>query len=78
MKTISIKIINKIKMCDLRIFEAQDDDPPNLRQVRQNERALDQYLKSYTQEEKQELLSNIKWYDDNCKERLKELGWIIK
>lgn len=78
MKTITIYKINKIKYCLLRIFEAEDDDIPNRRIISANERAIDNYLKDYTKEEKDELLKVINWTNDNCVNGLEKLGWVIK
>lgn len=78
MKTITIYKINKIKKCLLRIFETEDDDIPNKRIISSNERAIDNYLKDYTKEEKDELLKVINWTNDNCVNDLEKLGWVIK
>lgn len=77
MKIISMHKINKIKGCKLRIFEAEDDDYPDKRIVNANERAIDHYLEGYSKEEKQELLKNIRWTNDDCTKELLKLGWIV-
>lgn len=77
MKIISMHKINKIKGCKLRIFEAEDDDYPDRRIVRANERAIDHYLKYYSEEEKQELLKTIRWTNDDCATELLKLGWTV-
>lgn len=76
-KTITIWTINQIKKCTLRIFDAEDDDIPNKRIISANERAIDNYLKYKTKEEKRELLSVINWTNDNCISKLTSLGWTI-
>lgn len=78
MKTISMYKINNIKKCLLKIFEAEDDDIPDRRIISSNERVIDKYLKEYTKEEKKELLSVIKWTNDNCADDLEKLGWVIE
>ncbi len=78
MKTISIYKINKIKDCLFRIFDAEDDDIPNRRIVKANERVIDNYLKDYSIEEQRELLSVINWTNDNCTKNLEELGWVVE
>ena len=78
MKTISMYKINKIKKCLLRIFETEDDDIPNRRIISSNERAIDNYLKEYAKEEKDELLRVINWTNDNCADYLEKLGWVIE
>lgn len=77
MKIISMYKINKIKGCQLRIFEAEDDDYPDRRIVNANERAIDHYLEDYSEEEKQELLKTIRWTYDDCASELVKLGWIV-
>ena len=77
MKTISMFKINKIKGCQLRIFEAEDDDYPDRRIVNANERAIDHYLEDYSEEEKQELLKTIRWTYDDCASELVKLGWTV-
>lgn len=77
MKIISMHKINKIKCCQLRIFEAEDDDYPDRRIVNANERAIDHYLKYYSEEEKQELLKAIRWTNDDCASELVKLGWTV-
>ena len=42
-KEISMKILNQVKLCLLRIFEAEDDDIPNHKIIGANNRALDHY-----------------------------------
>ena len=77
MKIISMFKINKIKGCQLRIFEAEDDDYPDRRKVSSNERAIDHYLEDYSEEEKQELLKAIRWTYDDCASELVKLGWTV-
>ena len=79
-KVIHMYYINKIKTAKLNIFEAEDDDYPDLKIVRANERAIEHFLKkSNIKEEKlkEELLNNIEWTNDNCVQVLENLGWTI-
>lgn len=79
-KTIHMYYINKIKDCTYRIFEQEDDDFPNGRIIKRNYRAIEQWLdKAGITDEKlrSELLHNIYWTCDNCKERLEKLGWKV-
>lgn len=79
-KQIHIYYINKIKNCLLKIFDAEDDEIPNRRIVVANENAIDKYLNKagiINKELRQELLSNITWSNDKCKEKLEGLGWKI-
>lgn len=77
MKKIPMVIINRIKACDSRIFEAMDDDYPNNKKVAANERAIEHYLKDYTEEEKRELREYINWENDDCAYTLTCLGWEV-
>lgn len=76
-KEISIHTINIIKMCLLRIFEAEDEDYPNRKIIGANNRALDHYLKDYSKEQQYELLNLIRWENDNCVKELEKAGWKI-
>lgn len=79
-KTIHMYYINKIKTAKLKIFETEDDDYPNLKTVRANERAIEHYLdKANIKDNKlrEELLYNIRWTNDNCVQALEKLGWTI-
>lgn len=76
-KEISIKTINNIKECLYRIFDAEDDDCVNRKKVSANERAIDHYLKDYSEEQKKELLSVIKWHEGGTAPKLEKLGWKI-
>lgn len=79
-KVIHMYYINKIKTAKLNIFEAEDDDYPDLKTVRANERAIEHYLdKANIKDEKlrEELLYNIQWTNDNCIKVLEKLGWTI-
>lgn len=78
MKKISMITINKIKMCQLRIFEAEDDDYPDGRIIAANANAIDKYMEDYSLEEKRELLNVINWCNDNCAIDLEKLGWEIE
>lgn len=80
-KIIHMYYINKIKTCKLNIFEAEDDDYPDLKTVRANERAIEHYLdKAGINDNKlrEELLYNIRWTNDNCVDTLIKLGWTIE
>ena len=72
-----MSVLNKIKICKLRIFEAEDDDIPNMRKVRRNERVIDNLIKDYSQEEQDELRKSIRWNNDICCYILEQLGWEI-
>lgn len=79
-KKLHIFYINKIKTCLLRIFEAEDDEFPNRKIVSANEKAIDKYLNQagiFDEKLRKELLENISWTNDNCKERLEKLGWEV-
>lgn len=79
-KKIHMYYINKIKNCMLKIFEAEDDDFPNRKIVKANENAMDYYLDKagiFDKDLRQELLKNINWTNDNCKETLTKLGWEV-
>lgn len=71
-------------MCLYRIFDAKDDDCVNRKKVSANERAINHYLKDYSEEQKQELLKilDIEYVDwnYNCVRvlELEKLGWKIK
>lgn len=79
-RKIHMYYLNKIKMCLLRIFEAEDDDYPDKRKVAANERSLDHWLSRASicdNDLKIELLTNISWANNNCKEILEKIGWTI-
>lgn len=81
-KVIHIYYINRIKNCLGRIFEAEDTDPcyVDYHIVRANERAIDHWLDKANVKDKnlrQEILSNVDWCWDFCKERLEDLGWTV-
>jgi len=76
-KTIQMKILNRVKMCLLRIFEAEDDDIPDRKIIGANNRALDHYLKDYSKEQQYELLNLIRWDNDNCVKELEEADWKV-
>ncbi len=80
-KRIDVCYINKIKNCQLRIFEAEDDDFVDRRIVRINERAIEHWLDKAEIKDKilrYELVENIKWNNDNCCEVLEKLLWRIQ
>ena len=77
MKEIEMITINKLKRYDFNIFDAEDEDIPNYRKVRRNEREIDKLLKDYSEEEKRELLMLVRWTDNNCAEHLEQKGWIV-
>lgn len=76
-KTIRMITINRVKMCLLRIFEAEDDDIPDRKIIGANNRALDHYLKDYSKEQQYELLNLIRWDNDNCVKELEKAGWKV-
>lgn len=76
-KEIKMVTLNRIKLCLLRIFEAEDDDYPDNRIVRANNKALDHYLKDYSKEQQEELLRLIRWSNDNCYVELEKAGWKV-
>lgn len=76
-KEIRMITLNRIKDCLLRIFEAEDDDIPNLKIIGANNRALDHYLKGYSKKQQEELLKLIRWTNDNCCSELEKSGWKV-
>lgn len=76
-KEITIRIVNIIKMCLLKIYQAEDEDYPNRRVVAANNRAIDHYLKDYSKEQQYELLNIIRWHNDNCVKELEKTGWKV-
>lgn len=79
-KVIHMYYINKIKTAKLNIFEAEDDDYPDLKTVRANERAIEHYLEKANIKDnklREELLYNIQWTNNNCVQILENLGWTI-
>lgn len=76
-KEIKMVTINRIKLCLLKIFEAEDDDIPNHKIIAANNRAIDHYLKDYSKEQQEELLRLIRWSNDDCCSELEKNGWTI-
>ena len=79
-KVIHMYYINKIKIAKFKIFEAEDDDYPDLKTIKANEKAIEHYLEKANIKDnklREELLYNIQWTNDNCVRRLEELGWTI-
>lgn len=76
-KEIRMVTLNRIKDCLLRIFEAEDDDIPNLKIIGANNRALDHYLKDYSETEKDELLRLIRWTNDDNASELEKHDWRV-
>lgn len=79
-KEISIRTINNVKKCLLRIYEAEDNDYVDdnyYKKIKANERAINHYLKDYSDEQQRELRDHICWYDDNCSASLEKIGWKI-
>lgn len=80
-KSISVRIINKIKDLKRKIFEYEDEESEyvNRRAVSICERYIEKYLANVTpyESERKELRENIKWTCDNCTEKLKNLGWEV-
>ena len=77
MKEIELITINKLKKYELNIFEAEDDDVPNYRKIRRNEREIEKLIKRYSDEEINELLRLVRWTNNNCVEALERNGWIV-
>lgn len=80
-KNIHVRYINKIKNCQLKIFEAEDDDFVDRRVVRANERAIEHWLDKAGIKDKilrYELLENIEWHNDNCCKVLEKSWWRIQ
>lgn len=79
-REISIQTINKIKMCLLRIYEAENDkyeDDNYYKIIAANQRAIRDYIKDYSNEQRREILHSICWYNDNCSASLEKFGWKI-
>ncbi len=76
-KEIRMVILNRIKRCKCRIYDAEDDDIPNYKIIGANNRALDHYLKGYSEHEKDELLRHIRWFSDDCTSELEKHGWKV-
>ncbi len=76
-KEISMKTLNQVKLCLLKIFEAEDDDIPNHKIIGANNRAIDHYLKDYSKEQQEELFKHIRWSNDNCYAELEKAGWKV-
>lgn len=76
-KEITIRTINIIKMCLLKIYQAEDEDYPNRRVVAANQEAIRYYLKDYSEEQQKELRDIINWYDNDCISKLEKYGWKI-
>lgn len=80
-KRIHIFYINKIKDCQLKIFEAKDEDIVDNRAVTSNERAIEHWLDKAKITDKilrYELLQNIRWSNDDCCSKLEKLMWRIE
>ena len=80
-KSVSMRIVNKIKNLKLKIFEYEDEEPEyvNRRGVSSCERYIEKYLANVTpyESERKELRENIDWTCDNCAEKLEKLGWEV-
>lgn len=76
-KEIRMVTLNRIKRCKCRIYDTEDDDIPNRKIIGANNRALDYYLKSYSETEKDELLRLIRWTNDDCTSELEKHGWKV-
>lgn len=79
-KEISIRTINNVKKCLLRIFEAEENDYVDdnyYKKISANERAINHYLKDYSDEQQKELRDYICWYNDDCSASLEKIGWKI-
>lgn len=79
-KKIHIYFINKIKALDEKIFEYQDECPPNYRAVKRCEMHTRKWLEKagiWGEKLHHEILSCINWADDNCVEKLEKIGWKV-
>ena len=76
-KEISIETICHIKQCLWMISLEYTMDPPMKKVISANKRAINHYLKDYSEEQKQEVLSNINLFVKDCVSKLEELGWKI-
>ena len=80
-KSISVRIINRIKNLKRKIFEYEDEELEyvNTRAVAICERYIEKYLANVTpyESEKKELRVNIDWTCDNCAKKLEKLGWEV-
>ena len=79
--------IVKIQAVTIRLFEAQDEDYPDYRVVRANERSIEKWLDRITKDQKQrknilEIIENENWnfkdgtFKPIC-EKLRDLGYTI-
>lgn len=88
MKELKMSWIAKIQIATMKIFEAEDEDYPDYRRIRANERAIDHYLGLITDDtvEQRKILEAIEKENFNTKDRtykpvcdnLRELGYTIK
>lgn len=88
MKKIKMSLVAKIQIATMKIFYAEDEDYPDWRVVRANERAIDHYLSLITdnKEEQIKILRAIEKENFNTKDRtykpvcdnLRVLGYEIK
>lgn len=79
-KKIHIYYINRIKFLDLKIFEYEDDDCPNIRAVNICERNIEKWLDKAgitDKDSRREIRSCCSWSSENCCEELKNLGWKV-
>lgn len=78
-KEISIKTINNVKECLLRIYDVEyiDDYGNDYYIVSANERLINHYLKDYSEHEKDELLRLIHWTNDDNVSELEKHGWKV-
>ena len=87
-KEISLKTIVKIQTATMKIFEALDEDYPNYKIVKANEKAIYHYLNLITdnKEEQDKILRAIESENFNAKDltykpvcdNLRKLGYEIK
>lgn len=88
MREIKMSWVAKIQIATMKIFYAEDEDYPNYRVIRPNERAIDHYLSLITdnKEEQEKILRAIERENFNTKDRtykpvcdnLRALGYVIK
>lgn len=75
-----MEYINRLKRCDLNIFEAEDDIPANRRKVVANERAKEHWLDKagiIKEDYRREVLELACWETDSVATELMIKGWKI-
>lgn len=80
MKKIRMFTINKLKDCDIKIFLENDKDNPNHSTITKNEIAKERWLDKegiLDKDLRKEIITNVRWYNDNCADNLRKLGWEV-